>query len=118
MFFRKSRLIQKLYAEIQHLRELLARTEGERDSFREMAGRAIGLLDERGNDVEHSQNLVGRSTWGPLDEKYRESHLPNYQAPIEKHCPECCVSVRAESWPAECPNCHCMFGFGESENEY
>lgn len=37
----------------------------------------------------------------------------NYVPPVEKHCPECSVSVRSETWPQECPACHSVFGFDE-----
>ena len=122
MFFRKSKLIRLLTQEIQRLRELLARTEGERDSFREMAREAIGLAKEkhfpepyqhdRGGFMTYSHSQPIRPNRPPPANEYEFSYTERVQA---KNCPECSVSVRSESWPMECPACHCVFGFNESD---
>ena len=132
MFGRKSKLIRLLTQEIQRLRELLARTEGERDSFKEMAREAIGLAKEKHfppscTDFrnEHSfpqkHPLIERAELVDLDQipEYIITHRPpsdyaaDYVPPPIKHCPECGVSVRSDIWPMECPACHCVFGFEE-----
>lgn len=113
MFFRKSKLIQKLTAEILRLRDLLARTEGEREAYREMARRGVELLNERPKaTVIKVETKEGTPT--DLSRLVRSEYLPNYQAPDVKNCPECSVSVRASDWPQECPACHCLFGFAET----
>lgn len=47
MLRRKTKLILDLKAEIQHLREALARVIGERDSYREIAREAIQVAQEK-----------------------------------------------------------------------
>lgn len=115
MFFRKSRLIRELREEIQRLREALANVLGQRDAFREQAREAIRLAHEKhfpkqpvilnrdnSEAVRGFEDFISRSLYGP-----------DYVPPEVKNCPECSVSVRAESWPQECPACHCTFGFEE-----
>lgn len=121
MFGAKSKLIQKLYAEIQRLRELLARIEGERDEARSNAQQMRDLA-ARGVEITNDQQEAIRRLRGTLSVENGKitirtdpsSYFPNYQAPEAKNCPECNVSVRSEAWPAECPACHVTFGFPES----
>jgi hypothetical protein len=119
MFFRKAKLIQLLRAEIQYLRELLARTEGERDNLkqgyegmREIAAKALEVAKERCSTVGGPLNAKCEREAGH-DGLHMSSrtYLADYVAPEVKNCPECSVSVRSETWPMECPACHCTFGF-------
>lgn len=133
MFFRKSKLIRLLTQEIQRLREILARTEGERDEarqsvmgYRDLAQEAIGLAKEKHFPKGDSGWYVAdiriwpppelnvESTRGTPADLSDKLYLPDYSPPKVKHCPECSVSVRSESWPQACPACHCVFGFPES----
>lgn len=99
MFFRKAKLIIELYAEIQRLREMLARTLGERDAFKEMAGKAIELAKEKHFPQEQSDKV------GPYSLNLMDYVVPDYVSPEVKHCLRCAVSVRSDKWPVLCPNC-------------
>jgi len=126
MFFRKSKLIQKLKEQIAYLIGRLEESEKRAEGYRSIAERALEVANENTRDLtirdliemakrtpradlERMQDALWRSPSPP------ESSLPNYKAPEVKNCPECCVSVRAEAWPQECPSCHVTFGFGETE---
>lgn len=78
------------------------------ESYQDMK-RIAGEALETARKKHFPANLVGER--GP--ELIRSGVRGTYLPPTEKHCPECSVSVRSDSWPQECPACHSVFGFDE-----
>ena len=125
MLFRKSKLIRELREEIQRLRELLAYVSGQRDSaqqgyegMKEVAEQAVEAAKEKHFphlDIEFTE--LTREQADKLEAHFNErrsAYLADPDPFSVRHCPECNVSVRSDSWPQECPACHCTFGFEES----
>lgn len=123
MFGSKSRLIQSLRAEIQRLREVVARLTGERhtlrksyDDMRSIARAALEVAHKKEFPAEKDDLLI---TWTrrpkpPEDvEAYRVEYLPDADPHSVKNCPKCSVSVRATEWPQQCPNSNCRTWFGD-----
>lgn len=131
MFFRKSKLISALRAEIQRLRALVAYLTGQNtqlqqgyEGMKEVAAKALEVAkekhfppgsfnSERYDDDGLHDLKVKYWIHGELGNLvYNENdHLPDPDTFSVKFCPECNVSVRSDSWPQECPACHCTFGF-------
>lgn len=121
MFFRKSKLIRELREEIQRLREIVLYLTGQNtqlqqgyQGMKEVAEKALEAAKEKHFPqaqfklppdfiYDEENNLV----------KLRSDYLADPDLFSVKHCPECNVSVRSDSWPQECPACHSVFGFEE-----
>lgn len=125
MFFRKSKLIRELKEEIQRLREMLTYVMGQRDSARqgyegmkEVAEKALDAAKEKQfpQIVKNQENVYPGDLWiNGQKVQDGKSYLSDPDPYSVKHCPECNVSVRSDSWPMECPACHCTFGFEEAK---
>lgn len=124
MFGSTSKLITELRAEIQRLRELVAELRGRNASLeqgyqgmKEVAARALDVAKEKhfpeGRQLsEKTRNRISKLRDYMIEWKseLRADYLADPDPYSVKNCPECSVSVRADSWPQECPNCKTLFG--------
>lgn len=100
----------QLRLELANLKGKHETLTGAYQDMRRIAGEAWTLAHER----HFPEKAITPKQHEQLEKQFDfESVRPNYVAPEVKFCPGCSVSVRADTWPQECPACGCTFGFNE-----
>jgi len=84
-----------------HLEGQLIESQKATDAWKEHAKEAMRLAYEK-----HFPSPVERVE---SERRGRLQSRGNYKPPSVQNCPKCFVSVRAESWPQQCPHCRTLF---------